>query len=185
MNLVGSVGAQGPRAATFPDALDKQGDFNHLSYKIGLQFEIPIGNREARAIYQRTLLQRQQAIDQYRAQIEQVSLDVKTAFRDVQTSWDEMASTRQARFATADSLDAILLRERNNEPLTPTFVQQLKLDTQERLANAERAEAQAVSSYNIAIAQLERSKGTLLRYDNVLLQEERTPFEPWSRVVAK
>ena len=32
------------------------------------------------------------------------------------------------------------------------------------------------SNYNIAISRLELSKGTLLRYNNVLIEEEATPF---------
>ncbi len=175
LNLIGSLGAQG-LGKDFSNAVDTQDDFNHINYKVGLELEVPIGNRAPRAAYQRELLLRQQEIDRYRDLIEQVSLDVRTAVREVQTTWDEMVTTRQARFATADSLRAIQLREENNEPLTPTFVQ-LKLDTQERLANAWRAEVEAVGNYNVAIANLERVKGTLLKYDNVIMAEDSTiPF---------
>ncbi len=170
LNLVGSIGPGGVGDDWGP-AQDRVNEFGHIDYKLGLQFEIPLGNREARAIHSRAMLQRQQAIDQYRALVEQITLDVKTAQREVQTTWDEMVSTRQARFAAADALYAIELRERNNEPLTPTFVQ-LKLDTQGKLADAERAEAQALSNYNNSIASLERAKGTILRYDNVLMEQE-------------
>lgn len=144
----------------------------YASDRLGLSFEVPIGNRQARAIYRRTLLQRQQTIDAYRNVIEQVSLEVKTALRNVETTWNEIATNHQAVLANADALNAILVRERNKEPLTYSFVQ-LKLDTQNRLADAERAEAQAVAGYCIAIASLERAKGTLMRYDNVLMEEDR------------
>ena len=148
----------------------------HLNGAVGIQFEIPIGNRQARAIYQRALLQQQQAIDQYRSIQEQVSLDVKLASRAVQTNWDTMVTARQATFAAADSLDAIEQREAANiEALSPTFID-LKLNQQEQLAEARRAEAEAVSNYNVAIAQLEQAKGTLLRYNNVVMEEEKTPF---------
>ena len=66
------------------------------------------------------------------------------------------------------------VREDNNEPLTPQFVDQ-KLRQQEQLAQAASAEAQAIANYNIAIANLERAKGTLLRYNNVVLQEQALP----------
>lgn len=147
-------------------------DFAYNTYRVGFQFEVPIGNRQAEAIYQRTLLQRQQAIDQYRDVIEQVSLEVSQAVRAVRTAWEQTVASRQATFATADTLDAINLRIDRGEPLTPTFVQ-LKLDTQARLGEAQRAEAQALASYCIAVAQLERAKGTLLRYDNVTMVEDR------------
>jgi outer membrane protein len=148
---------------------------DELNYAIGLNLEIPIGNRENRAVYQRALLQYQQGIDQYRDQIEKVALDVKQAARDVDTQWDQMAATKQARFAAADALLAIQQREEGGEALTPTFVQ-LKLDTQERLAEAQTSEVESISNYNIAISHLEQTKGTLLRYDNVVMEEQLLPL---------
>jgi outer membrane protein len=174
LDAVGSISFGGVRD-DFGDTTSDQVSSENLNYSFGFQFEIPIGNRAARAIYQRALLQRQQAVDNYRNLIEQVSLEVKTALREVDTTWEEMAATRQARFAAADSLLAIQQREEGGEALTPTFVQ-LKLDTQERLAQAATAEVQSVSNYNIAIGSLEQAKGTLLRYNNILMEEESLPI---------
>lgn len=144
----------------------------HLSFSLALAFELPLGNREARAIVRRAHLQRLQAIEQYRNLVDQVTLDVTTALREVQRSWNAIGARRQAKFAQADELAAYEDRRANGEALTPTFVQ-LILDGQERLADAEREEALAVASYEVAIARLERSKGTLLRYNNVVLQEDQ------------
>jgi len=83
-----------------------------------------------------------------------------------------MVARRLEVFAQQDALRAIQQREDNQEPLTPTFVQ-LKLDTQDRVASAQSNEAEAVSNYNIAIARLEQAKGTLLRYNNVVMAEEQ------------
>lgn len=168
LNFVGSLGSQG-LDASFGQAIDNQG---HVSYSAGLQFEVPIGNREARAIYRRSALARDQAITSYQSEVEKVTLDVKTAMREVQTTWDEMYQRRKATFAQADSLLALDQREEGGEPLTPTFVQ-LKLDTQGTLAQARHDESTAVSNYNNALAQLEFVKGTILRYNNVVLQEEK------------
>src|SRR5256885_14739232 len=86
-----------------------------------------------------------------------------------------MVATKNARLAAADALDAIEEQERLNAPLTPEFVQ-LKLDRQAELANAQRAENEAIANYNNAISVLEQRKGTLLRYNNILMEEERLPF---------
>jgi outer membrane protein len=172
LDLQTTVGLQG-LASSDGSAIHQQFEDGHISYALGLQLEIPIGNREARAVYSRSLLQRDQAIMQYGLLVEQVSQDVKTSLREVQTTWDELGARRQARFAAADSLLAIEQQQEHGEALTPTFVQ-LKLDSQERLADAEREEATALSNYNNAIAHLERSKGTLLRYNNVVMQEDPT-----------
>src|SRR5450432_3167548 len=100
LNAVGSISLGGVDNS-FHDATKNESQSDELNYSIGLQLEIPIGNREARSIYQRSLLQRQQAIEQYRDEIEIISLDVKQAARDVDTTWEEMVATRQARFAAA------------------------------------------------------------------------------------
>ena len=112
-----------------------------------------------------------QAIDQYRALIDQVSLDVRTALRQVQTTWDEMYGSRRAKLAAADALSAIEEREKAEAAgLTPEFVNR-KLDLQAELAQNESREAEATSNYMIAISDLERAKGTLLRYNNIVMEE--------------
>lgn len=173
LNLIGSLSNQG-LAEDLKGSISDNVDNKNLSASIGLQLEIPIGNREARAIYQRSLLQRLQAIDQYSSLISQISLEVTRAIREVDTTWEEMSGTRQAEFASDDALKAIEQRQEGGEALTPTFVQ-LKLDTQERLAQSQQARVQAVANYNKAIKDLERAKGTLLRYDNVVLEEANLP----------
>ena len=117
----------------------------------------------------------QQAIEQYNSITHQVAFDVKTAMRAVDTSWDRMVASRQSRFAAADALRAVEQREAAGEQLTPTFVQ-LKLDQQAELAEAASREATAISDYNIALARLEQAKGTLLRYNNIMMEEDRGPL---------
>lgn len=174
LNLQATGALQGVNGQ-WVDALGDQTTFENYSFQLALQFEIPIGNRAARAIYQRAMLQRAQAAEQYSSLLSQVQLEVRQTTREVDTTWQEIAANRKARFAAGDALAAVERRRDGAEPLTPTFVQ-LILDRQEALAQAERAEAQAISNYNVAISRLELAKGTLLRYNNILLTEEDTPF---------
>jgi len=169
LNLVGSVGVEG-LDANWPSALDNMDTGDHISWSAGLQFELPFGNRAARAIWKRTLLQRQQAVAQYQALIDKTSLEIKQSLRDVETSWEEMYATRMARFAASDALRAIQQREEGGEALTYSFVD-LKLTTQQRLAEAATAEVTSISNYNRALSRLEFVKGTLLRYNNVVMEE--------------
>jgi outer membrane protein TolC len=174
LNLIGRASVDGV-GDNFGKGFSDQMDFGNISGSVGFEFVFPLGNRAARAQWTRTLLQRQQAITQYQALVSQVGLEVKEAQRNIHTSWDEMVATRQSRFSAADALLAIQQREDANEPLTPTFVQ-LKLDRQAALATAEASEIQAIVNYNIALVQLEKANGTLLRYNNVLLEEDSLPF---------
>jgi outer membrane protein TolC len=121
-------------------------------------------------------MQRAQAVEAYRAEIATVTFDCDTAMRDVTTSWDELRTNRQAVFASQDALGGMEQREHAGEPLTPEFVQ-LKLQYQDQLASSRRDEAGAVASYNQSIARLEQVKGTLLQYNNIVMEEEALPFE--------
>lgn len=171
LNFVGSVG-EGGNAQDFGTSLDQtfQGQ-SRLNWSAGLQFTQKLGNREANAIYRRSQLQRQQAIIQYQATIETATLEVKTAQREVETSWQAMGQTRSARFAAAKALEVVETLERGGEALRPDFIER-KLQRQQDLAQAEQAETDAVASYNIAIADLEKKKGTLLRYNNIVLDKK-------------
>jgi outer membrane protein len=173
LNFVGSVNPSG--LSEFAEgAVANAADLNRISYSVGMQFEVPIGNREARAIYRRTLLQRYQSIEQYASALMQVALDIGNNHRAVETQWNIFTNSRAARAYHEQALRAILSQEQAGEPLTPFFVRN-KLDTQARLAEAETQEVRALAEYNIAVARLERAKGTLLQYNNVTLDERGLP----------
>jgi outer membrane protein TolC len=170
LNLVGQVDFQGA-GTDLGNAFDQQSEGRPPSYSVSFEFEIPFGNRLARAVLKRAQLQRSQAITEYARQIQQIDQDVSTSLREVNTSYDEIVKRREAVFQAADSLRAVQQRrEADAAALTPEFVQ-LELDRQQELANARAEEAQAIQSYNTAIAQLERAKGTLMRYNNIVMQE--------------
>lgn len=168
-DFIGSVGPQGV-AGNLGDAVKNNFEFNNVDFSVGFKLQVPLGNRAARSIYRRSMLQHMQAIEQYRSFVEQISVDVKTS-RAVVTTWEVIRSSRRSRFAAEDALTRINAREKSGEPLTPEFVQ-LKLQIQDSLAQSQQSEAQAVANYNIALSQLEKAKGTILRYDNVVLQED-------------
>jgi len=160
----------------FGDALSNTPDWNDQNFNasLGFQFEIPLGNRVARAILRRAQLQQQQAIDQFSGAVLQVSLDVKQGLREVETTYKEIARATAARLAQERALEAIQVREDQGEPLTPQFVDR-KLRAQAAVADAQLSEARSISAYNVALSQLERAKGTLLRYNNIVLQEDQLP----------
>jgi outer membrane protein TolC len=117
-------------------------------------------------------LQRSQAITQYKDLIEQVTQEVRTAHDNLSSAWERLGSARQNLFASQASLDAIQQEQDvGNAPLTPEFVNR-KLNAQEVLAQARREDARAATDYNTAISALERAKGTILKYDNVIMAEE-------------
>ena len=173
LDLVGTLDVQGP-GTDFSHAFRNMGNSDFMGASIGFNFEWPLGNREARSIYRRAVLQRLQAMEQYQLLIAQVTSDVKQAWREVETTWNEIGARRLARFAAKDALQALEdRREAGGAGSYDPANVQLILDAQERYGDAERQEALAVASYYVAIARLERSKGTLLKYDNVVMQEDQ------------
>ena len=169
LDLILSGGFQGV-GNDIGSAFDNQAELQNFNATVGLQYEIPLGNREARAVYRRAQLQREQAIEQYRSLVAQITLDVKQALRSVETSYQLIVQRKRTVFAASEALESIRIRREAGEALTPTFVD-LELSLQANLAAAQRQEAQSISDYNVAVATLERAKGTLLRYDNVILDE--------------
>lgn len=136
-----------------------------IDYAGGLKFEIPIGNRAAEATWRRRLLERKQALTQMLRIAQQVILDVKVQLRDVLTSYREIQARQAARLSAGEELSAITIQEQVQK-LTPEFLR-LKLDSQQRLANAELQELQSLVNYNLAMMRLEQAKGTLLEYNRI------------------
>ena len=136
LNLILSGGFEGI-GSDFSPAVNDQFKQPFWNYGIGFDLEVPIGNREARAIYQRTLLQRQEAVDQYRNIIEKVTDEVKDAQREVMVTWEEVVRQPAiAAFAAAEQLRLLEQRE-PAVTLTPEFVL-TKLSLQSDLADAQR-----------------------------------------------
>ena len=168
LDAVLSGGVQGI-GDNFGNAVDDQFGGNAFSFGIGLQLEIPLGNRAARSIKRRAELQRAQAVTQYQGLIKQVTLDVSQAQLQVSVNYASLRLRREARLAARDVVEQINLLEPNTN-LTPDFVDR-KLRVLSTLLSAQSAEAKALSDYQQSIAQYERAKGTLLRYNNIVLQE--------------
>ncbi len=55
--------------------------------------------------------------------------------------------------------------------IDPTYLE-TELNTIEQLANARTILLQVVTDYNLALVQLEKAKGTLLEYNNVVVTDE-------------
>jgi outer membrane protein TolC len=173
LDLVGTMDVQGP-GQDFAHAFKNQGNSDFWGGSIGLSFEYPLGNREARSIYRRAMLQRLQAIEQYGFLVEQIAEDVTVALIAVESDWKSIQGRRSQKFSAEANLNAYeeMRRIGNIQRLDYQYVSQL-LDAQEALGEAERQEALAIAQYYVDIAVLERAKGTLLRYNNIVMSEEQ------------
>ncbi len=171
LDFVATATIQG-LAGGWNTALRNQGEFNHIGYEIGIQFQYPIGNRAAKAQTRTAQLQRLQAIEQYRNLITQVTLDVTLNWDAVYSAYLQAKHRYESRLAAQHQIELLNKQEVSGvAKLNPPFVQ-IRLQALEDLATAQREEALALANYNIAIEKLQKAKGTLLRYDNVIMQED-------------
>jgi outer membrane protein len=142
-------------------AHDRLDDGNYVSYAIGLTLEYPFGNRQREAELFKRKLERRKAISVLQNVADQVALQGKERIRTVETNHEEIQVQKEAADAATVQLQTLEDSEEIRERLTPEFLL-VKLQAQEALANAQRAEIRAIIEFNISLAQLAQTTGTVL-----------------------
>lgn len=146
------------------------------SYAAGLLFEMPIGNRAAKARLNKNRWEFARAMHEFEQTTEVVFADVEIAVRETQTAFDEMAAKKQA----IDAADAEVSYLQQRWELLPDpnesavlLIEDL-LDAQERLADEERAFVTAQVAYALSWVQLRKAMGVLLRFE----RPSHSPLKP-------
>lgn len=147
----------------------KGNDFE--SYVVGVSFEVPIGQRDAYARLMQARARESQLIVQLHQTTDDIVQEVNNSVRNLVVGYENIPS----------ALDSVLSAERNlralqarTDRIDPNFLQ-TELSGVQELANNRQRLLQVVTDYNVAIIRLERDKGTLLRYNNVVVSDEPTP----------
>ncbi len=141
---------------------------NFIEYFIGVEFEVPIGNRGPKAAHKRSVLQHAQAVAALKQVFEEVILDVNVAARALTTSYDQILPSFEAAEAREREVNLAVARAERKDYNTLSN----ELGARQSLAGARRAMLISMIEYNVAIIDLERAKGTLLTYNNVIIPEE-------------
>jgi len=139
-----------------------------VEYMIGVELELPIGNRGPRAAHHRARLEHAQAAAALKQALEEVILDVNLAVRRLGTSYDQIGPSFESTEARGREVDSIVARAERKDFNTLLS----ELGARRSLANIRRVMLNAMVEYNIAITDLERAKGTLLNYNNVVIPTE-------------
>lgn len=139
------------------------------SYSIGLQFEVPINNRAARARHTRRRLELRQIQNQYETTVQTLKLETRVAVREVQTAFDEIDTMSSALEATNAKSDYILRRWQlmPGEGRTGSAVLEDLLAAQSQLARSENDFLKSVVTYNLALMNLKRATGLLLQEEQI------------------
>lgn len=141
-------------------------DADFIDYLIGLQFEAPLGNRQAEGLSRQRELERRTAVIAYQNVAQQIVVDVKTSMRNTIDAFELIDANRGARLASADNMRALDARVGAGEALTPEFLD-LRLRRMETLADDEEREVQALTGYQIAVSRLYQAMGTLLTRNGI------------------
>lgn len=151
------------------DAFDEVTKNDFQEYFIGVEFELPVGNRARRAAEQRARLQHGQAIATLKQAFEQVILDVNVRLREMYTQYNQIGPNLESAEAGEDQVDSIRARAE-----TQNYIQlSNELGALQTLASDRNDLLRSLVEYNIAIIELERAKGTLLEYYNVAIPETK------------
>ena len=143
-------------------SIDEEFTTNFYDWSVGMQFSVPIGNRARLSAYERSQLERSRALHERENTQQQILLEVSDAVRSLAGAEESVLATRAARQAAEQTLH-------DEQAFVEAGVALAKdlLDAQRDLADAKVREIQAMVSYMVGLAALERAKGTLLTYNNI------------------
>ena len=156
LDVFGSYGGSGSDTQ-ISGALGQIRQVSNPFYSYGLQLKIPLGNRTARENYKISKLNREQS-ELVLQQLEQdILLQIDDAVKVVETNFERVGTTREAREFAEAALQAEQVKMENGKS-TSFFVLQFQRD----LTSASSEEIRALAEYNKALAQLALRDGTVL-----------------------
>ena len=147
-------------------AQDSFNSGDYASYTIGLSLEYPLGNRQREAELIRRRFERRKAISTLQNLADQVAIQAKERIRMIETNRAEIEIQAEAAQASRIHLQAVEDSEPIREKLTPEFLL-VKLQAQGALADAQMAEIKAIADFNISLARLAQTTGTVLELRQV------------------
>ncbi|HEX3036565.1 MAG TPA: TolC family protein [Thermodesulfobacteriota bacterium] len=182
VNLQGLGGDENPNRIVFgdgePDPISDMFDdsyrdsFRNLfhgefpTWEVLAIFSFPIFNWTARGNYIQASADLDRSVIAYKRTTEDVALDVRNAIREVENSLRRIEAAR-----TANQLVGEVLGNEEERFRVGIGTTRDVLEAQRDLVNEQTQLIRAIADYNIALAQLERAKGTLVKMSGVQIEE--------------
>jgi outer membrane protein TolC len=140
--------------------------FTYPNWNMGLTLSLPLANVFSRASLAQAKLNLKQSMIDLENQKDQVYLEIKNAVRAVDANYKRILA-----YTTARELAEQKLAGEEEKFRVGQSTNYLVLSYQRDLATARISELNAIVSYNVSIAALERSMGTNLQSKNINLTE--------------
>jgi len=175
LNLVTQSYLNGLRGdSDFGNAFTDQFSTGRPSYSVGLQYEMPVGNRLAKARLCRRQHEVSRLQDEYARALQAVQTEVDIAVRELKTAHMEIRAkyrAMEAAEAEANTIEQRWLRLIDGSGASSLNLESL-LRAQERVTASEREYANSLLTYNLAMVNLKRSNGTLLQSESVSIDKD-------------
>ncbi len=149
-------------------AFDQMTGANFIDQFVGLEFAWNFGERAERAGIRVAAFQQSQAVLSYKGALDSIITDCKVALRNIETNYEQLDPSYKGVISAAENLRSLQERQETKSPAELDTV----LGAQTQLATSRQALLSAMINYNNGIVDVERAKGTLLEYNNVVLAEQ-------------
>jgi outer membrane protein TolC len=148
-------------------SFDEVSKHDFVDYQASINVEVPIGNRQANARLHRARLQYAQARASARGVEEDVTRDVRSALRTLNTNFEKIFPGHESAKAAIANVNATKARAQD---MSPSYLEFL-LSSYAGVASSRAQLVQSVIEYNTAMINLERAKGSLLRFYRIAIAE--------------
>ena len=152
------------RGGNLSDSLDQTSSRDFQDYDLGLAIEVPLGNQAARSNLRAAVLRRMQALASKESRMLEIRQEVLDAADRLETAWHRIVAARRRVELSARLLDA-QTRQFDLGLNTGLEVSTARAD----LAQAQFAEIEALTEYEIARVDLAVATGTVIGKDRILL----------------
>ena len=164
VDLVGSYGFNG-LANSYQKDLRHLGGGMYEDWTIGVSVKVPIGNDEEKGKYEKSKLEKKQALLAFKRLEQKIILEVRNAVRDVGIQLRMLEASAKTKDAETKNYEAQETRFRAGLVSTHDIV-----EYQERLARAEVNYVRSVIDYSIVFIELAKVEGMTLLYDNIKIE---------------
>jgi len=147
-------------------ALKQTTGFKYPNWNLALTLSIPLANILSKANLAQARLNMRQAMLELENQKEQIYLEIKNAVRSVEANYKRILAYTTARELAEQKLAAE--EEKRRVGMSTNY---MVLSYQRDLANARISELNAIISYNVSLASLEKAMGTNLKAKNIKLSD--------------
>jgi outer membrane protein TolC len=147
-------------------ALKQSFKFTYPNWNVGLTLTLPMSNFFGRANLAQSRLNMRQAMLEIENQKEQIYIEIKNGVRTVEANYKRILAYTTARELAEQKLAAE--EEKRRVGMSTNY---MVLSYQRDLANARISELNAIISYNVSLASLEKAMGTNLKSRNINLTD--------------